>query len=64
MSNTKTFNSVVAEDLLDNLFMGLTISYFLEGKQPTLYKIGVIISVTLFYWLVVYNTFKAFTRGI
>jgi len=58
----KSFAQVIGEDLVDNLFMGLAIAYFIEGKQPTTYKVAVIVLVTLFYWFVVHRLFILFSN--
>ena len=62
MRADKTFKQVIGEDLIDNLFMGLSIAYFIDGKEPTLYKVGVISGVTLFYWLIVHRLFILFSK--
>ena len=62
MRTDKTFAQVIGEDLMDNLFMGLAIAYFIDGKQPTVYKITVIVLVTLFYWFVVHRLFILFSN--
>jgi len=58
----KTFVQVIGEDLVDNLFMGLAISYFIDGKCPTTYKVSVIVLVTLFYWFIVHKLFILFSN--
>lgn len=62
MGTDKTFAQVIGEDLIDNLFMGLAIAYFIDGKQPTVYKITVIVLVTLFYWFIVHKLFMLFSN--
>lgn len=62
MRTDKTIAQVIGEDLVDNLFMGLAIAYFTEGKQPTIYKVTVIVLITLFYWFVVHRLFILFSN--
>lgn len=47
--------SVVIEDILENTFITLALSYFIDNEVPTMRKTLIIILVTLFYWFVIYR---------
>lgn len=49
---------VVYEDIIENVFVTLAISFFFESKQPTLRKVSIITIVTIFYWIFIYKFFR------
>jgi len=49
---------VVYEDVIENVFITLAISFFFESKHPTLRKAAVITIVTIFYWIFIYKFFR------
>lgn len=49
---------VVYEDIIENVFITLAISFFFESKHPTLRKASIITIVTIFYWIFIYKFFR------
>lgn len=52
--------SIVIEDIIDNVFITLALSFLIDHKSPTINKTFIIICVTIFYWFIVYR----FTRPL
>jgi hypothetical protein len=54
MSNNNIVKtSIVIEDVLENTFITLALSYFIDNKIPTIRKTLIIVLVTLFYWYII-----------
>lgn len=47
--------SIVIEDVIENVFITLTLAFFFENKPPTVKKALIITLVTIFYWIVIYK---------
>lgn len=60
MDNNVVKTSVVIEDILENTFITLALSYFIDNQIPTFRKTLIIVLVTVFYWYVVYRYLRPF----
>ena len=55
---------VIYEDIIENVFITLAISFFFESKHPTFRKASIITIVTIFYWIFIYKFFRPIILGL
>lgn len=60
MSENKLKNgyNVVFEDIIENVFITIALSFILDNKRPTFDRVMIIAGVTTFYWIFIYAIFR------
>lgn len=57
MDKLKNGNEPIFEDILENVFIAVSLGYLLDSKRPNIDQIIIIASVTIIYWFLIYKFF-------